>query len=68
MATFTRLVIEVWATYGLFYAGTAFLLMPPGDWGHFSADLILGITWATVAAGGALYAGYLVALPFRRRI
>jgi hypothetical protein len=68
MVALTRLIIAIWATYCLFFIGASFLLMPPGDWGHFSADLVAGMTWATVAAGAALYAGYLVASPFRERI
>jgi hypothetical protein len=68
MVALTRLIIAIWATYCLFSVGASFLLMPPGDWGHFSADLVAGMTWATVAAGAALYASYLVASPFRERI
>ncbi len=55
------------ATYCLFSIGASFPLMLPGDWDQFSADLVPGMTLATVAAGAALYAGFLVALPFLGR-
>ena len=68
MGALTRLIIAIWATYCLFSIGASFLLMPPGDWGHFSADLGAGYDLGYRRRGAALYAGCLVASPFRERI
>jgi hypothetical protein len=67
MASFTRLVIAIWATYGLFSIGASFFLMPPGHWGDFLADLVPTMIWAAVVAGVAWFAGYLVVWSLRRR-
>jgi hypothetical protein len=67
MATFTRLVIAIWATYVLFSIGTSFLLMPPGDWGSFLADLVPTMIWAAAIAVVAWFAGYLVVWFFLPR-
>jgi hypothetical protein len=66
MATFTRLVIAIWATYGLFSIGASLLLMPPGNWGNFLSDLVPTMVWAAVVAVVAWLAGYLVVWSFRR--
>jgi hypothetical protein len=67
MATFTRLVIAIWATYCLFSIGASFLLMSPGNWGDFLAELVPIMNWAAVVAGGVWLAGYFMAWSFRRR-
>jgi hypothetical protein len=59
MATLTRLMIAIWVTYCLFSIGAFFLLMPPGHWGDFLADLVPTMIWAAVIAGVAWFAGYL---------
>src|SRR5260221_11036570 len=65
MATFTRLVIAIFATYCLFSIGASFLMMSPGNWAGFLADLVPTMIWAAVIAVVAWFAGYLVVRVFR---
>ena len=67
MATFTRLVIAIFATYCLFSIGASFLMMSPGNWSGFLADLVPTMIWAAVIAVVAWFAGYLVVWLFRAR-
>jgi hypothetical protein len=61
MATFTLIVISIWAVYGL--ALWSFLPIP----GDFPAELFPVVIWAIVSAVVVWLAGYLLACSSRRR-
>jgi hypothetical protein len=60
MATFTLIVISIWAVYGL--ALWSFLPIP----GDFPAELYPVVIWATVFAVVVWLAGYLLVRSSRR--
>jgi hypothetical protein len=61
MATFTLIVISIWAVYGL----ALWSFLPISS--DFPAELLPVLIWATIFAVVVWLAGYLFAYSFRRQ-